>query len=225
MTIRELEINYGSNTVRAATWGRGMWEYTLKDRLDFPAILTTEITDPPTFFLPKEGVDQYVSSVISYEGALSDVYLEWSINAPTFGNVIDMSNSIDSTWVSDLPLPGFPEGTKMFFKVFAVGASGDTTETYRFTYIVRYNASASLNTLSKDELRLYPNPNSGVFTIELYEAAEASVTVLTMQGEKVWQVDYPATDHIACDLKLASGTYFVLVQSNGKQTVKQIIVE
>ena len=43
MTVMELEIMYGSNTLRAATWGRGLWEFSLNGREDFPAILTTNI--------------------------------------------------------------------------------------------------------------------------------------------------------------------------------------
>lgn len=225
-TVRELEINYGSNTIRAATWGRGMWEYTLKDRLDFPAILTTEISNPPTFVQPQEAIDQYVSSMISYDGNLSSVYTEWSINAPTFGNVINMTNTVDSTWVSDSPLPGFPEGTKMFFKVFAVGAVGDTTETYRFTYTVRNNPSIGLDELASDDIVLYPNPNSGEFSIQLGALKSAvQLTVLSLGGEKIWEAKYANTDVIDCDLKLASGSYFVLVQADGINAVKQIVVE
>jgi len=137
VSISEMEIMYGSNTLRATTWGRGLWEYTLDGRADYPAILTTDITDAPTELLPVEGSDQYVTSVISYDGTLSDVYVEWSLNAPVFGNVIPMTNTIDSTWVSDQPLPNAPAGTKIFFKVYAVGSTGDTTETYKFMYTVK----------------------------------------------------------------------------------------
>ena len=38
MSILELDIVYGSNTLRAATWGRGLWEYSLDGRLDYPSI-------------------------------------------------------------------------------------------------------------------------------------------------------------------------------------------
>lgn len=136
-TIREMEINYGSNTVKAVTWGRGLWEFALKDRIDYPAIVRTRINDLPTIYTPKEGIDQFVTSVISYDNQLSSVYTEWSANAPTFGNVIPMSNTSDSTWVSNTAIPNFPIGTKMYFKVFAVGANSDTTETYKFMYEVR----------------------------------------------------------------------------------------
>ena len=134
VTVRELEVMYGSNTLRAATWGRGLWEYTLDGRQSFPSILTTEITNQPTDTEPLVGVDQFVTSVISYDNTISSAYVEWSVNTPVFGNVISMTNTTDSTWVSDLPLPNSPEGTKVYFKVYAVGSTGDTTETYKFMY-------------------------------------------------------------------------------------------
>ncbi|MDG1913327.1 MAG: GEVED domain-containing protein [Crocinitomix sp.] len=135
--INELEVVNGSNTLRAATWGRGVWEYTLRDRNTYPAILLTEITDQPTYDLPKEGVDQFVTSQIYYDGDVTEAYIEWSIDAPTFENAIAMENVSDSTWVTETAIPDYPEGTKIYFKVYAVGDADDTTETYKFMYEVR----------------------------------------------------------------------------------------
>jgi len=137
MTVLEMEVMYGSNTLRAATWGRGLYEYTLDGRQNYPSILTTRISDQPTFSRPSAGVDQLVTSTIAYDSTITSAYVEWSLGAPAFGNVISMSNTVDSTWVSDNPIPGQPVGTKVFFKVFAVGAAGDTTETYKFMYEVQ----------------------------------------------------------------------------------------
>lgn len=134
--LKDLEIVNGSNTIKTATWGRGLWEYSLVGRNDYPSILLTDITNPPTENNPKENMDQHVTSVISYDNTLTSVYVEWSENTPVFGNVIPMTNTQDSTWVSQTALPNFPIGTKLYFKVFAVGDQGDTTETYKFMYTV-----------------------------------------------------------------------------------------
>ncbi len=226
MTVRELAINYGSNTLRAATWGRGMWEYTLKDRIDYPAIVKTEITNPPTFVHPKEDVDQYVTSVISYDNTPSEVYLEWSVNTPTFGNVIGMSNTMDSTWVSDAPLPNFPEGTKMFFKVFAIGVNGDTTETYKFMYTVQFNAEASLDELSGQSMILFPNPNSGEFTIQLRDVKElAKVTILALDGKTVWQDEFKNSSSLEVNVSLEPATYFVVLEAEGVNVVEKVVIK
>ena len=137
MTVKELEIVYGTNTLRAATWGRGLWEYSLVGRNSYPSIVYTTISNPPTNNNPKVNVDQYVISKIKYPTTLNSVYVEWSRDSSVFGNVISMTNTIDSTWVSNSPLPQFAVGTKVYFKVFAVGINNDTTETYKFMYTVK----------------------------------------------------------------------------------------
>lgn len=147
-TIKELEIVYATNTIKAATWGRGLWEYSLVGRNSFPAILTTKITDLPSSNLPMVDVDQYITSVISYDDALTSVFVKYSIDATTFDNSITMTNTDDSTWVSENPLPNYPVDTKVFFKVFAIGSNSDTTETYKFMYSVKpYEACASSGTM------------------------------------------------------------------------------
>lgn len=137
VTISEMEINYGSNTIKAATWGRGLWEYTLKDRAGFPAILKTSISSEVTENSPKSSVDQYVSSEVDYYGnKLTAVFVRWAVNTPNFNpaNAISMSNTGGNTWTSVSPLPDYPAGTKLYFKVYAVGESNDTSETYKFMY-------------------------------------------------------------------------------------------
>lgn len=137
VAVRELEIMQGTNTLRAATWGRGLWEYSLVGRNNYPAIVYTDMTDTPAESTPKENVDQFINAAISYDGTLSSVYVSWSENTPIFTNTIAMTNVSDSTWLANEAIPNFPAGTKMFFKVVAVGSSQDTTETYKFMYKVQ----------------------------------------------------------------------------------------
>jgi hypothetical protein len=137
VSILELDINYGSNTLRAATWGRGLWEYDLVGRATYPSILRTQITDPPSSGTPKFSIDQFVSSTIDYNGNLSAVYLEWSRDSAVFGNRINMSNQGGNQWRSNQALPQLPIGSKLFFKVFAVGSANDTSETYKYVYEIQ----------------------------------------------------------------------------------------
>ena len=151
VAIEDLEINYGSNTIKAATWGRGLWEYSLANRSTFPAIVKTAITNPPTFTFPKTTLLQYVTSEIQYTGTLTDVHVSWAVNTPTFNsiNVIPMALLSGTTWKSNSPLPDFPAGTKVFFKVFATGSNADTSETYKFMYELKpyeYCAASGENT-------------------------------------------------------------------------------
>ena len=137
VAISDLEIVNGSNTIRATTWGRGTWENKLVGRENYPSIILTETTDLPTNILPIEGTDQYITSTVEYSGTLTNVHVAWSIDNPVFDNTIAMSNSTGDVWVSDNPIPQYPEGTKIYFKVLATGSNNDTTETYKFMYTVK----------------------------------------------------------------------------------------
>lgn len=137
VTVEELEINYGANTIKAATWGRGLWEYDLVGRGNYPSIETTEITDTPTLDTPKEGVSQFVTSTIDYVGTLSSVEVRYSVNNQSFNNTISMSNTTGNTWVSNSAIPNGIVGDKVYFKVVATGSSSDTSETYKFMYELR----------------------------------------------------------------------------------------
>ncbi len=139
MTVMELEIMYGSNTLRAATWGRGLWEYSLDGRQSFPSILTTKISNQPTDTQPKVDIDQFVTSTISYDGEISNAYIQWSEGISSVVNTIPMTNSSGNIWVTDSSIPNQAEGTKVYFKVFAEGENNDITETYRYMYEVKAN--------------------------------------------------------------------------------------
>ena len=134
VAVRELEVVYGSNTLRAATWGRGLWERPLVGRENHPRILYTDISSEVTDSSPKVGEGQTVEAVISYPGTLNSVYVKYSVNSLAFDQTISMSNTQDSTWTADATLPYVQEGTKVYFKVFAVGENGDTSVTYKFMY-------------------------------------------------------------------------------------------
>ena len=138
-TVNDLEINWGSNTLKAATWGRGLWEYSIANRNSFPAFLQTSITNTPTYSTPKVTMPQHVTSLIDYTGTLTSVFVRWAINTPNFtpANSIPMNLISAGTWKTTTPLPDYPAGTKMYFKVYAVGNAGDTTETYKFMYEVK----------------------------------------------------------------------------------------
>ena len=203
-TVMELEVVYGSNTLRGTTWGRGVWEYSLAGRENYPSIRTTSISNQPTDTQPKEGIDQFVTSTIDYEGTLSSVYVEWVTESSS--EIIQMSNSTDNVWVSDSAIPNFEAGTKVFFKVYAESSSGLLSETYKFMYEVRENVlcTPSMNCDYNDGFQLFQlqdidNSSAcegyGDFTslsTNLEQGNDYELTVTTGYGDqyiKVW-IDY-----------------------------------
>ena len=203
-TVMELEVVYGSNTLRGTTWGRGVWEYSLAGRENYPSIRTTSISNQPTDTQPKEGIDQFVSSTIDYDGNLNSVYVEWVTQSGS--EIIQMSNSSDNIWVSDSAIPNFEAGTKVFFKVYAESSSGLLSETYKFMYEVRENVlcTPSMNCDYNDGFQLFQlqdidNSSAcegyGDFTslsTNLEQGNDYELTVTTGYGDqyiKVW-IDY-----------------------------------
>ncbi len=132
VAVLDLKIIHATNTLRAATWGRGLWEVSLANKADFPKIVHTRIDDQPTPISPPKDVDQFVTSRISYADSLTSVFVRWSTDLPTFDQMIPMEHVSDSTWRSSSAIPATE--SKIFFKVFAVGSNLDTTITYKFMY-------------------------------------------------------------------------------------------
>ncbi|WP_299888059.1 GEVED domain-containing protein [uncultured Lacinutrix sp.] len=176
VAVQELEINYGANTIKAVTWGRGLWEYDLVGRENYPSIETTIISNAPTLNTPKIGVPQFVTSTINYGGVLSTVEVKYSVDNLLFDNTISMSNSSGNIWVSDQALPDVAVGAKVYFKVIATGSSADISETYKFMYEQRdfvYCNSQGISGTGADyidqvTLDSFVN-NSGQSTYTLYD--------------------------------------------------------
>ena len=198
-TIEELDINYGANKLFAATWGRGLWEFSLKDRDAYPKIITTSITNAPTLTVPTIGDLQQVSSTITYAGELSKVYVKWSIDEPTFTETIAMSNTTGDEWVSESALPDAEAGTQIYFKVFAEGSNGEVTETYKFTYTIRRCTAEGTEGTGNDYISnvsvgLYENP-SGKNTYTFYEnlgpfeLTKGKTHPITVSTEAVFDLD------------------------------------
>jgi hypothetical protein len=135
--VKDLEIMFGSNTLRAATWGRGMWETDLVGRSAYPKINYSFVSQEESFISPKFGVDQYINAQINSNANLSSVYATWSDSSLSLDSLVAMQNIGDSTWQSVRPITNYPIGTKLYFKVFAVGSANDTSETIRFCYTVK----------------------------------------------------------------------------------------
>jgi hypothetical protein len=227
VNVKDLEICWGSNTLKAATWGRGFWENTLVGRKDYPAIVRTAITNPPTDELPKANVAQYVSSAIHYTGTLSKVYLLYGQDTLLLNNKIDMAFVSDSTYKAISPLPSSKVDGNIYFKVFAVGSNNDTTSTYRFQYAIQpsvycngvgendggnlhiqnVTVGAVNNSTINDTYSYYNNPVLNLFNGNVY--------TITITGSTGWvENDYAAWIDFNGDKYFDKATETILFQPN-----------
>tara|TARA_R110002050_G_scaffold80768_1_gene172706 strand:+ start:9383 stop:12223 length:2841 start_codon:yes stop_codon:yes gene_type:complete len=227
VTVKDLEIQYGSNTLKAATWGRGLWEYSLKGRENYPTILTTKITETPSNSQPRAGFDQDVTAIISYNQQISSAFVRWSNSSIDLGKTITMSNVSDSTWVTDEPFTNYGQGTEMYFKVFAVGQNNDTTETYRFHYTVRQglNVNSIIENNFESEVNVFPIPNAGKFTVKLGENyKDVKLEVFDVNGKSIYQrIDTGSEFDIS--LKAPVGSYILKVTSGKKEVKVKFVIK
>ena len=227
VAVNDLEIHEGSNTLNAITWGRGLWEVSLLNRAPYPAIETTNITNAPSTTRPRSGYDENVTITISHNQPLKSVFVKW--NKDTLGLLrnIPMSNVSDSTWVTDIPFKHFPEGTEMYFKVFAVGQNNDTTETYRFHYTIRQGipvASVIENSFDS-QVHLFPNPNDGKFNVDLgNDYGKVEVRVFDVAGKQVFAKQVSG-NLFPVDLKAPAGVYFITLSNENKKAKIKFVID
>lgn len=131
--VYELEINYGANALKLASWGRGHWETHLKDRANFPEIeevsFSSNIAEGVTV-----GQQFYVFAKVENINTVNKMYIKHSTNNIGLNQTMDMMRMNDSMFISVNQMQSNLVSDSTYFKVYAVSPSNDTTETYRFMY-------------------------------------------------------------------------------------------
>jgi len=124
-------------------------------------------------------------------------------------------------WVA--PSPGMGDVT------FYGAVSSSKSKTYLTTMIVKQNTGSSVHENGLSSLKLYPNPVSDLMHLNFYleKKSDVSVSIISTDGkaqtqlmsktlnEGNHQLDFDLSD------KLEPGIYFLLLNINGKKTVKK----
>ncbi len=98
------------------------------------------------------------------------------------------------------------------------GCSNNTTVTQNVS------ACTGIATLSNDvSINVYPNPNNGLFVIEL--PSTSKVTVMNALGQAVVAETFEAGKHTVNINNESTGVYFVKVMTNNKQQIIKVIKE
>lgn len=134
ITVRDLEIHFASNTLIAATWGRGIWEVALRNRESFPRINSIETSTPISSFgtIPINEKNHIIAD-IAYTSDRLSTYLLWSHQTKSLENKIQMIFT-EGKWKSFSAIPSAKTNEAVFFKIISVGTNQDTTESYTFMY-------------------------------------------------------------------------------------------
>lgn len=118
---------------------------------------------------------------------------------------------------------GFSVGSKGYMGTGGSGFSPD------FKDLWEYTQSTAINELDNPiSISVYPNPSSGVFTIQTDEQSKADKIVLAVydvKGERIYQsssVGYPLSIDLSAQPR---GVYFLNIRINERSINKKIIVQ
>ncbi len=137
VSIRELDIQWATNTLRAVAWGRGMWQTKLVERSDYPEITKITMNVAPTMSQPKEDLPIEITAVVTSKTPLKKVYLMWGKDTANYLNTIEFVQLSGDTFIAKSMIPEFPAQTNIYFKVFAEANSGDLSESAKLHYEYR----------------------------------------------------------------------------------------
>lgn len=81
------------------------------------------------------------------------------------------------------------------------------------------------NSDEQSEVKLYPNPNRGRFSVELPEFGKAAVYIYTSSGQHVYSASLEESDKFDLDLgPLSNGLYFLKINFQNKLIMEKFIV-
>jgi len=209
VTVDQLEIDYCAEKIRAATYGRDIWESD-------PYV---PINVPPTANATYLNSNGSCSDTMTFTDISDYVPTAWQWYFP---------GGLPASSTAQNPVVVYPDGgagyTATFIASNAYGA--DTAQyTFRTNYCVGINQVTDNNSIS-----VYPNPNNGNFTLSVTGDARGKVNleILNNIGQTVYQSVYNKDADVMsadCSLSLlAKGIYFVRVTTGSGSSVEKLVV-
>ena len=94
------------------------------------------------------------------------------------------------------------------------------------TSVCVFFAFTGTEVLGDFPLKIYPNPNSGSFNLQLSESVTKSqVQVFDMTGKLVWEQSFEDVSNETLDLKLGAGVYQIQVMASGNVFSTRLIIQ
>lgn len=133
------------------------------------------------------------------------------------------SGAVSYTFFPAIPLSGvISPTTTTSYTVLGVSAAG-CTGLGSFTQSVTACTGLESNLSGQTSLSLYPNPTTGIFTIELSNGLSKTVQISDITGRVVFDI---ASNEDIINLNvsdLANGVYYIKVVSNNRSEVMKIV--
>jgi hypothetical protein len=209
VSVNQLEIDYYAGKIRAATYGRDVWEI-----------------DPylPLATAPFAEANYALVSV----GQCSDTIQFTDISAyyPTSWKWYFPGGQPDSS-ASQNPRIAYPDDGNYVATFIATNAIGSDT----VQYYISSTICIGISEVSDDNsIQIIPNPNNGNFIISLNDETRGNVSfnIFNNVGQNVYQ--YAAvknSDQMSNEFslsELSAGVYFVHIKSDGINSMKKLVI-
>jgi photosystem II stability/assembly factor-like uncharacterized protein len=209
VTVYDLEVDYCAGKIRAATYGRDVWE-----------------TDPylPIFLPPAA----YASDSIAAASECSDTFqfIDHSAYTPTSWQWYFPGGQPASS-TSPSPTVAYPDNGNYTATLIVSNTYGADT--------ARYTVSTTpclgiKNPTAASTVQIIPNPNNGNFVISLNNnvRGETDFNIYDNMGRSVYQLSaLKNADLLTAEFSLSglpAGVYFVHVTSSGSSSIEKLVV-
>jgi hypothetical protein len=215
MGSRQMEVNYKENTVRAGTYGRGIWKCDLRCPAPGPLNITgcSNCFASPAFFHEGDVVNVSSSSFTSAKEVFRGT-AEVNILSGSSFSLLDAQANPSKYYVAYIHGCAAPGNSLRLM-------NGNTT---KFNWDEQEEEEKNENEMNENRFMIYPNPNNGMFKLSLRVEENMKAEIYNSLGQLVLSKAVQENE-ITFDLNgNPKGVYFLRVLKSGKtvHTVKVI---
>ena len=208
--IKELEINYANNKIRAGTYGRSLWESSnLVCPADYDLTLTGSV------------------SASEWQEAEHDIYSDQSVVTGTVFNRAGNAVELNPGFIADATA-----NSNLIYKAFIHPCNLPYNSPFPLPRMSEINNENNQGQKEFDKtlsMIIIPNPNSGIFNLYLENINQNCIfTIFNLLGVEIKSFEINDEQRIKVDLSAyPKGIYFVKLknQETSSQIIKKIMVQ
>lgn len=208
-----VEYISSSQTVRFATFGRGIWDFKITN-LVLPVAYNRFTATPQNSNVSLDWATASESNTSRFDIQRSADAIRFS----TIGSVVSKGISTGSSYsYTDANVLGVLKEKKIYYRIASVDKDGKTTNSKVLSVENIYHA---LNAL------LAPNPANNITTLSLTNVTgKASIVLTDLNGKQIWQIT-TTSNKISIDLShFAAGNYLVIIKDDKETRTLKLVKE